>query len=204
MEVDPSIYENDETKYQILKKNDGLRLEILTDVLSSHLGIVVSQQKNDKVQQFTNGYFLGRHELKNELLELLKPLMESENVLKFEKLSVKFCGKNVKPPMAEAHNFPILVHSCPEDFSTVDYFDVGIMCFGRFFSIIILVCLKTLNTEKVGRLLVYSQLLTSSMAMLKNVKYVHGFAVIPRQQTDGSGRSNNMVSNGSNSIRSRV
>ncbi|CAO1422133.1 unnamed protein product [Diamesa hyperborea] len=173
LEVDPSLYENDETKYQILKKNDGLRLEILTDVLSSHLGIVVSQQKNDKVQQFTNGYFLGRHELKNELLELLKPIMESENVLKFDKLSVKFCGKNVKPPMPEAHNFPILVHSCPEDFSTVDYFD-------------------TLNTEKVGRLLVYSQLLTSSMAMLKNVKYVHGFAVIPRQQTDGSGRSNNM------------
>lgn len=128
MEVDPSLYENDETKYQILKKNDGLRLEILTDVLSSHLGIVVSQQKNDKVQQFTNGYFLGRHELKNELLELLKPNMESENVLKFDKLSVKFCGKNVKPPMPEAHNFPILVHSCPEDFSTVDYFDVSLVC----------------------------------------------------------------------------
>ncbi|CAO1443290.1 unnamed protein product [Diamesa serratosioi] len=173
LEVDPSLYENDETKYQILKKNDGLRLEILTDVLSSHLGIVVSQQKNDKLQQFTNGFFLGRHELKNELLDLLKPLMESENLLKFEKLSVKFCGKNVKAPMPEAHNFPILIHSCPDDFSTVDYFD-------------------TLNTDKVGRLLVYSQLLTSSMAMLKNVKYVHGFAVIPRQQTDGSGRSNNM------------
>ena len=193
MEVDPSLYENDETKYQILKKNDGLRLEILTDVLSSHLGIVVSQQKNDKVQQFTNGYFLGRHELKNELLELLKPIMESENVLKFDKLSVKFCGKNVKPPMPEAHNFPILVHSCPEDFSTVNYFDVS-LCPCKFLHILISFWfLKTLNTEKVGRLLVYSQLLTSSMAMLKNVKYVHGFAVIPRQQTDGSGRSNNMV-----------
>lgn len=62
LEIDPSIYENDEKKYTILKQNDGLRLEIFSDVLNTHLNISVrASSKNDV--KYCHGYFLGRHEV---------------------------------------------------------------------------------------------------------------------------------------------
>lgn len=63
LEVDPSLYENDDQKYQVLKKNDGLRHEIFGDVLSSHLGLMVRQKMDEAGVTFTRGYFLGRHEV---------------------------------------------------------------------------------------------------------------------------------------------
>lgn len=63
LEVDPSLYENDEQRFSILKKNDGLRFEIFSDLLSSHLAILVSKGKDGKAVKFENGYFLGRHEV---------------------------------------------------------------------------------------------------------------------------------------------
>lgn len=62
LEIDPSIYENDEQKYAILKQNDGLRLEIFSDVLNSHLDISVKQNALKDVK-YCHGYFLGRHEV---------------------------------------------------------------------------------------------------------------------------------------------
>lgn len=65
--MDPALYENDEQKYSILKSNDGLRLEILADLLSSHLGIFVGQQKDGAtLDRYTSAYFLGRHEVRRE------------------------------------------------------------------------------------------------------------------------------------------
>lgn len=51
--------------------------------------------------------------------------MESNNLMKLDGLSVKFCGKNEDPPKAEAHCLPVMMHSCPDDFSTLDFFDVS-------------------------------------------------------------------------------
>lgn len=67
LEVDPSLYENDDQKYQILMKNDGLRHEIFGDVLSSHLGLIVNEKKDDVAASFTRGYFLGRHDVSSML-----------------------------------------------------------------------------------------------------------------------------------------
>jgi biotin---protein ligase len=63
LEVDPSLYENDESKYQTLLKNDGLRHEIFSDVLNSHLELQVKQSKDEGKVQYSRGYFLGRHEV---------------------------------------------------------------------------------------------------------------------------------------------
>lgn len=68
-------------------------------------------------------------QLKFELLDQLKPKMANENVLKTDKLTLQFCGKNVQPPKADGNLLPILMHSCPEDFSTLDYFNVRPFCF---------------------------------------------------------------------------
>lgn len=50
-----------------------------------------------------------------------------------------------------------------------------------------------MKTEHVGRLLIYSKVLASSSILLNNVKYTHGFAVIPKELTSASGRGSNQV-----------
>lgn len=51
--------------------------------------------------------------------------MDQDKVLKIDGMSMKFCGKNEEPGNARSNYLPIMVHSCPDDFSTVDYFDVS-------------------------------------------------------------------------------
>lgn len=62
--------------------------------------------------------------MKFEVLEQLKPLIGLDNVLKVNGLAVQFCGKNQQPSEASSSTLPIMIHTCPEDFSTVEYFDV--------------------------------------------------------------------------------
>lgn len=50
--------------------------------------------------------------------------MTEENTLKSGNLTIKFCGKGVQPPLANGKLLPVLVNACPDNFSTVDYFDV--------------------------------------------------------------------------------
>jgi len=62
---------------------------------------------------------------KFELLEKLRLRCSGpDNVIATPKLTIKFCGKDDKPPVANNNVLPILIHSCPDDFSTVEYFDV--------------------------------------------------------------------------------
>jgi biotin---protein ligase len=65
LEVDPSLYENDESKYQTLLNSDGLRHEIFSDVLNSHLGLEVKENRTEGKIQYSRGFFLGRHEVRN-------------------------------------------------------------------------------------------------------------------------------------------
>lgn len=129
--------------------------------------------------------------MKFEVLEQLKPRMES-NVMKLDGLTVKFCGKNADPPAAEANLLPLMIHKCPDDFSTLDYYDVrrtaatSGFCFKTF-------SFQSLKAEHVGRLLIYSKVLAGSTILVKDVKWVHGFAVIPRELTQAAGRGNNKV-----------
>lgn len=64
--------------------------------------------------------------MKFEVLEELKSKMETPNMLKLDSLTVKFCGKGEDPPHADVNCFPVMIHSCPDDFSTLDYFDVSL------------------------------------------------------------------------------
>ena len=61
-------------------------------------------------------------------LEFLKHLhghLEGDNVLKMSQTTLQFCvAKGVKPPKATANFLPVLVHACPANFSTIEYFEV--------------------------------------------------------------------------------
>ncbi|XP_055701269.1 biotin--protein ligase isoform X2 [Phlebotomus papatasi] len=173
LEADPLQFENDENKFRVLKQSNAARLEILMDLLGSHLNVVVKRlEAMQKAVKFTNGFFLGRHEAKFEMLEKLSGQMKTKNTLKATNLTVKFCGKNDQVPPASKILLPILVHSCPENFSTVEYFD-------------------NLKTDKIGRLVIYVPIITSSMNVVNGLNLGHGVVVIPRHQTQGTGRTAN-------------
>ncbi|XP_015037808.2 biotin--protein ligase isoform X4 [Drosophila pseudoobscura] len=177
LETSPSEFESDEIKYSILKQYERTRLEIFADLLSKYLDVQVV--KADGVGQSQSGvvyqqaYFLGRHESKFELLDKLRLRCSGpDNVIATPNLTMKFCGKDDKPPVANNNVLPILIHSCPDDFSTVDYFD-------------------HLQTEDIGRLVIYAPIVSSSMHVINTLELINGLAVLPLQQTAGMGRSNN-------------
>ncbi|XP_037036293.1 biotin--protein ligase [Bradysia coprophila] len=175
LEANPNSYEQDEAKYGVLMQYEQARIEILTDLLTTHLKIKVQElPKKAKIQSeaYANGYFLGDHKVKYLLLDGLRTKMTEPNVIQTSKLKLTFCPRGTEPPKATAQLLPILVDACPEKFSTVDYF-------------------MTLSTEKIGRLALYSPVMTSSMDVLSNTIFDHGLVVIPLRQTAGKGRNDN-------------
>ncbi|XP_014242533.1 biotin--protein ligase isoform X2 [Cimex lectularius] len=172
LEIDPGQYEVDDKKRQALEKSDKARIEIFSDVLGNHLGLKCSS--NQKNINYTHGYFLGNHEVKQQFLNKLKAndKLDENCVLKHNDLTIKFCGKGINPGPATSNQLPVLLHSCPESFSTVDYFD-------------------NLKTSFLGRLAIFSEVMTSSMDLLDGIEMVHGFTTIPMYQTKGKGRSGN-------------
>ncbi|XP_045466923.1 uncharacterized protein LOC123675586 [Harmonia axyridis] len=167
LEIDPLQYEGDESKFTALKDSNQARLEILTDILRNRLDIDCT--KTSTQITYTPAYFLGRHDLK---MELLNQCQEVKNkTIDCGHITMVFCEKNVDPGIATATRLPIMVYACPSLFSTVEYF-------------------STLSTECIGRLVIYADVLMSSQYLLsKTIR--HGLVVIPRQQTSGIGRSNN-------------
>lgn len=53
--------------------------------------------------------------------------MDPPNTLKLDGLTVKFCGKNVDVPTPEANSLPIMINLCPDDFSTLDYYEASLL-----------------------------------------------------------------------------
>ncbi|CAG9814996.1 unnamed protein product [Phaedon cochleariae] len=167
LEINPNQFEEDETKFQALKESDSARMEILKDILSNRLDIDCSTGMEIA---YTPAYFLGRHEMKLKLLNDCDSI--KDNKLECEKVVLKFCGKDVIPGEAASNLMPVLIHSCPSNFSTVKYFEA-------------------LETEHIGRLVIYSDVMASSHNVVAKT-LAHGLVVIPRQQTQGVGRSNNV------------
>lgn len=108
----------------VLQENEQPRLEILADILTTHLG-VSSAVKNLQQINYRCGYFLGRHDKKFEILDKLDCSPKSNNLIDTGKMRLQFIGKSETAPKANATFLPIMIHSCPDDFSTIEYFDVS-------------------------------------------------------------------------------
>ncbi|KAL6267955.1 hypothetical protein P5V15_001023 [Pogonomyrmex californicus] len=170
LEIDPMQYEYEEDKFEALKKSNVARLEIISDLLSTHLGLETS---HDQISiQYTSAYFLGKFEMKMKMFEKLKSKMQENNILKMPNLDIRFYANNEDVQASSANFLPIMMHMCPPNFSTVDYFE-------------------NLYTKELGRLVIYVDVLSSSMYVV-NGRLEHGLTVIPRRQTQGQGRSRNM------------
>ena len=74
--------------------------------------------------------FLCCLQAKLEFLKRLHGHLERDNVLKMSQITLQFCAaKGVEPPNATANFMPVLVHACPANFSTIEYFEVFIHLF---------------------------------------------------------------------------
>ncbi|XP_076681827.1 holocarboxylase synthetase-like protein isoform X3 [Andrena cerasifolii] len=171
LEVDPMQYELEESKFKALKESNNARLEIFKDLLDIHLGIELCSSLQVPVT-YTPAFFLGRHELKLEMLARLKDIMQQNDILKTSKLEVQFCRGSELSKSASSSFLPIMVHQCPDNFSTIEYFE-------------------NLTTKELGRLVIYADIMTSSMDIVHDHQLHHGLVVIARQQTQGRGRRKN-------------
>lgn len=63
LEIDPMKHVYEEDKNDVLKKSNAARLEIISDLLSTHLGLDVNRGKNRSTVKYTPGYFLGKFEV---------------------------------------------------------------------------------------------------------------------------------------------
>ncbi|XP_068212281.1 microtubule-associated protein futsch-like [Palaemon carinicauda] len=153
-----------------LSSSNEARLEILKDLLSTELSMDTTQ--TNVASLYTAAYALGRHELKQELLNHLKPHMEGQE-LKRPQLTIQFLSSGETSQKPDEHILPIYMNSCPMTFSTVKYFEA-------------------LKTTSVGRLLIYCDVLTSSMRVTAgHPPLLNGLVVLPSQQTLGKGRGGN-------------
>lgn len=166
LEIDPTQYQDDESKFSALNESNTARLEILKHILSQHLSLDCSSIIDIG---YSSAYFLGMHDVKQEMLMQCDAIKDGRLVN--DKITVQFLGKEMEPEPATATYLPVLIHACPSNFSTVRYFEA-------------------LNTTAVGRLVIYADVLTSSQLLLAR-KLRHGFTVIVKQQTEGVGRSGN-------------
>lgn len=62
---------------------------------------------------------------KQDMMNKINRSLSTPNTLKVNDSVFKFFGKNECPPDNVENQIPILIHSCPENFSTVDYFGVS-------------------------------------------------------------------------------
>ncbi|XP_060532773.1 biotin--protein ligase [Cylas formicarius] len=169
LEISPSQYEDDESRFEALKESDPARLDILKDILSNHLDLDCGNP--NPVPDYTPAYFLGRHDLKLKMLSECPYI--KDNKLEAGDLGVVFCGKDDRYDSPSRMFLPVLVHACPSNFSTVTYFE-------------------TLETKYTGRLVLYSDVLSSTHQIVGSGRLANGLAVITRQQVSGVGRSNNV------------
>ncbi|XP_063696404.1 biotin--protein ligase isoform X2 [Culicoides brevitarsis] len=172
LEINPLNYEGNEPYYKSLMENENNRIEIFSDLLHKYLELAVSNKTSYKEPKssYTHGYFLGKYEKKMFLLDQMK-IIQNDNILQNEKLKIKFCKTNTIDMATETY-LPVLTHICPDNFDTVKYFE-------------------SLKTEKIGRLVIYSHSMASTMNVIQNVSFAHGITVVSRQQTKGSGRGKN-------------
>ncbi|XP_049844585.1 biotin--protein ligase isoform X6 [Schistocerca gregaria] len=167
LEIDPQQYEQEKEKFRTLQASDSARLAILRDLLSVHLGIECSL--SDTVPHYKPGYLLGRSEVKECFL---KYLFQKDNILRLPKLDLRVYKTELEPAAATEKFLPVFMYGTPHGFSEIEYF-------------------QALKTKVLGQVVLYTEVMTSSMDVLEGAELLDGLAVVTHRQTRGKGRSGN-------------
>ncbi|KPJ03516.1 Biotin--protein ligase [Papilio xuthus] len=169
LEADPNDYLGDEG----FKSNDA-RLGIIHKILGDILGLHVRDPKEIRQVDYTMGYFLGNHVDKISLVDKwCSPDDEGRRIHKLDKLTIQWCMRGEMPLESPSAEFlPVCLYECPENFSTVEYFD-------------------NLTSISLGRLVIYTEVIDSTTLVVDGGSLSHGVACVARRQLAGSGRAGN-------------
>ncbi|CAK1545560.1 unnamed protein product [Leptosia nina] len=167
LESDPTDYLGEEG----IRSNEA-RLEILHKILGDVLGLHVKDPKELVQIEYSRGFFLGDHVHKLSLVEGWCPLKEGKRSQKIGALTLQWCMRNEHPADQPSETFlPVHLYECPENFSTVEYYD-------------------NLTSTCLGRVLVYADVLTSTQHIIEGT-LAHGVGAVARRQIAGRGRGQN-------------
>ncbi|XP_045538116.1 biotin--protein ligase isoform X2 [Papilio machaon] len=169
LEADPNDYLGDEG----FKSNEA-RLGIIHKILGDILGLHVRDPKEIRHVDYTMGYFLGNHVDKISLVnKWCSPDDEGRRIQKLDKLTIQWCMRGEKPLESPSAEFlPVCLYECPENFSTVEYFD-------------------NLTSTSLGRLVIYTEVIDSTTLVVDGGSLSHGVSCVARRQLAGSGRAGN-------------
>ncbi|KAI5633383.1 biotin--protein ligase isoform X1 [Phthorimaea operculella] len=147
LEADPSDYLGEEGP-----QSNTARLEIMHKILGDILGLHVRDAREWSGVDYTRGFFLGNHVDKLTLVEGWSGagagVAGAPRLHSLGDVTVQWClrGETAKEPPSETF-LPIHVYECPEHFSTVEYYD-------------------NLSSISLGRLVIYSDVVSSTMAAM--------------------------------------
>lgn len=125
LETDPSQFEDDERKFVVLKNSNLQRLEILGDLLSTHLNVEVQKNFSNSSVSYTVGHFLGDNALKSQFLQSIEAKLDASGCLSSGVLKLSWIGDDQLMSEATERFLPILVNGSPEGFNGSKYFEVS-------------------------------------------------------------------------------
>ncbi|KAJ2954764.1 hypothetical protein O0L34_g3067 [Tuta absoluta] len=172
LEADPSDYLGEEGP-----QSNTARLEIMHKILGDILGLHVRDVREWSAVDYTRGFFLGNHVDKLTLVEGWSGAAVTgagaPRLHSLGEFTVQWClrGETAKEPPSETF-LPIHVYECPEHFSTVEYYD-------------------NLSSISLGRLVIYSDVVSSTMDITGGAPLAHGVGAVARRQAAGRGRAGN-------------
>ncbi|XP_050532838.1 uncharacterized protein LOC126900875 isoform X2 [Daktulosphaira vitifoliae] len=164
-----------EIDFQHNNDNSSLNSErnlLLKDLLSTYLGLDCSVPPSEQEPNHTPAYLLGYDSDKYEFLQSLKGKGIENNVLLLKDLQVQFCKSNEISIHVGENSMPIIYDDIPKSFNEIAYF-------------------KNLQTEYLGRIVIFGDVMSTSMRLLHDPILKHGLVVIPKQQITGIGRGGN-------------
>ncbi|CAG7722798.1 unnamed protein product, partial [Allacma fusca] len=145
-------------------KDEESSLALLTNLLSESLGIDCTRSK---APEFTVGYLLGDDDNIKNFLADISPVIQHSN------LTIEFVPAGIEGSRPRVDRFPVKSLGNPATFSAGDYFN-------------------NLTTKDLGRLMIYTDLITSTMHVFEDHSLKHGLVVVANRQTQGKGRGNNV------------
>lgn len=126
LEADPSQFEGDEGKFEALKGSDTQRLEILRDLLSTHLNVEVKQDLITTEFEYTNGFLLADTKArKDQFLQDMKSKLDASGCLLSGKMNLKWIPSSQQMPRATERFLPINISVDPVGFNCRKYFEVS-------------------------------------------------------------------------------
>lgn len=128
LEADPAQFEGDEGKYEALKNSNAQRLEILCDLLSTHLHVEVQPTSVVGRQlDYSPGYLLADdRDLKEQFLKRIAPQLDASGCLSSGAMNLAWVdGQGEAIPKATEQFLPIHVAKEPEGFDVRKYFEVS-------------------------------------------------------------------------------